>query len=503
MTDFNEIPHTEKSRQALKPTLGPTENKLDMSIKLLGIISGLTNVLIRSENLRQAGDEILETLAQGLDDIDRCALFLYDAASERLKLLAAKGEAEIFEEIVGSGDRPLVGKPRQGDDNRGFDDNAPFFWEKNSTKAEIPLPDHDLATLKSLACLPLTLSGRRMGVLYLSFSKAKPLALSIRQGLPLLGTVVANVLQTFLLKEELKNKTRVLQSQIREREKELLKRIQAETKFKQTQEQLIQLKKMEAVGTLAGGIAHDFNNILQSITGYTELLLSNKDAEHPDCKFLQDIDNAAGRAAELVRQLMTFGRQMEIAPKTIDLKELIDQVGCLLKKDSAEAVTIDIQRPENLWAVTADPAQLKRALINLGVNALEAISKSGAIQIEAENFQAIENDYALHGKLKPGYYIRIKVADNGRGISRERLPLIFDPFYTTKNLGQGPGLGLSVVYSIVKYHNGHVVCRSEVGVGTTFEIILPANPELPQEPQVKSTKKSDFAGRESILLVDD
>ena len=271
--------------------------------------------------------------------------------------------------------------------------------------------------------------------------------------------------------------------------------------------QLHQAQKMEALGALAGGIAHDFNNLLAAIIGFTELAL--EDATEGACspRQLDPILKAANRAKELVTQILTFSRKMEPELKPVNLNTVIVETEKMLERTIPRMIDIDFRPDEDLWLINADPSQMAQVLMNLGGNAGDAMPEGGRLVIQTENITLTELDDRPTGVM-PGDYVLLTVSDTGHGIPREALPHIFDPFFTQKEVGRGTGLGLSMVYGIVKNHDGYVICASEPGRGAAFKVFLPAHHppvSLADAGEAEPERRADKAigGRETILLVDD
>ncbi len=275
------------------------------------------------------------------------------------------------------------------------------------------------------------------------------------------------------------------------------------TEQKVLQDQLRQAQKLEAVGRLAGGVAHDFNNMLQTILGYTELLLAETDASGHVHEQLLEIRGAGRRSAALTRQLLAFARKQTIAPKVLDLN---DTIGCMLKmlqRLIGEDIDLRWHPDADLGSVEMDPAQVDQVLANLAVNARDAIGGVGTLTIETHNVE-IDAHYAdRHAEVDPGRYVMLAVSDDGSGMDAETLDNIFEPFFTTKSATEGTGLGLATVYGIAKQNRGFVHVYSEPGQGTTFRIYLPrcdrraeaapATPEISELPR----------GTETVLVVED
>jgi len=259
---------------------------------------------------------------------------------------------------------------------------------------------------------------------------------------------------------------------------------------------------MEAIETLAGGVAHDFNNLLQVILGYSELLLVEKPDEDHDSADLKKINQAARSGAELVRSLLTFSRKVEPRLVPISLNRQIGYVERLLGRTLPKMIDIRLDLAEDLDRVNADPAQMEQILMNMAVNARDAMSDGGTLTVSTRNVTLEEEYCRLHADTRPGDYVLLTVADTGKGMDRKTLEHIFEPFFTTKELGRGTGLGLAMVYGIVKQHGGHVTCYSEDGRGTVFSIYLPV---ISAEPETTTDllEEAPPRGTETILLVDD
>jgi PAS domain S-box-containing protein len=268
------------------------------------------------------------------------------------------------------------------------------------------------------------------------------------------------------------------------------------------QRQLLQAQKMEAIGTLAGGIAHDFNNLLQITLGYSELLLTEKNDKDPDYSDLKKINNAAKSGAELVRSLLTFSRKVESELTPLNLNRQVKQLEALLERTIPKMIDIRLQLGEGLQRVNADPTQIEQILMNLAVNARDAMPDGGTLTIGTRDVELDQEYCQFHANVEPGEYVLLSVSDTGHGMDKQTLEHIFEPFYTTKELGRGTGLGLATVYGIVKQHGGHVTCYSEVGRGSTFNLYLPAISGTTETDLEKSMEMPAF-GTETVLLVDD
>jgi two-component system cell cycle sensor histidine kinase/response regulator CckA len=262
---------------------------------------------------------------------------------------------------------------------------------------------------------------------------------------------------------------------------------------------------MQAVGQLAGGVAHDFNNLLTVIIGNCEFLLMRHPAADPSFKEINEVHQNALRAAALVGQLLAFSRKQTMQPKLLALPEVVGELAQMLRRLLGESVTLDVDRAGDLWPVHADEAQLSNALINLAVNARDAMPGGGTLTIHLAN-ETVGNAAALGTAIMPaGDYVRIDVSDTGVGMSKEIQSKIFDPFFTTKPVGQGTGLGLATVYGIVKQSGGFITVESEVGRGTSFKIYLPRHRALAGQAPAEAAAPTprDVTGQDTILLVED
>jgi PAS domain S-box-containing protein len=274
------------------------------------------------------------------------------------------------------------------------------------------------------------------------------------------------------------------------------------TKEVSLQKQLFQAQKMEAIGTLAGGIAHDFNNLLQVTLGYSDLLLTEKSKADKDYADLQKINQSARSGADLVRRLLTLSRKVEPNPVPMNLNHQVLHTEKLLRRTIPRMIDIRLELADDLARINADPAQIEQIIMNLSVNARDAMGEEGTLTIRTENADLDAEYYRARAEAEPGDYVLLSVTDTGSGIEAETQQHIFEPFYTTKGIGKGTGLGLAMVYGIVKQHGGHITCSSKVGKGTTFKVYLPSlSTEI--EEVAESLAEMPPLGTETALVVDD
>jgi two-component system cell cycle sensor histidine kinase/response regulator CckA len=280
------------------------------------------------------------------------------------------------------------------------------------------------------------------------------------------------------------------------------------TDLRLIQEQLAQSQKMNAVGQLAGGVAHDFNNVLQAIIGYSDLLLANHRPTDPSFQDIMQIKQNANRAASLVRQLLAFSRRQTLRPEVLNLVDRLSDLSMLLRRLLGERVELDVSHARDLWAVKADVNQFEQVVVNLAVNARDAMPNGGRVVIRTRNLTGPEAARVNVSGMPPADYVVIEVADTGTGMSPEVKEKIFEPFFTTKEVGKGTGLGLSTVFGIVRQSGGFIDVETAPGQGTTFRIYLPRHVPTAEDieeakPEAARKPATDLTGQGTILLVED
>ncbi len=287
-------------------------------------------------------------------------------------------------------------------------------------------------------------------------------------------------------------------------EREAAERREAQAALRKSEEQLRQSQKMEAIGRLAGGVAHDFNNMLTAILGHSQLMRMRMSREEPGYRDTEEIELAANRAGSLTRQLLAFSRQQVLEPRVLDLNALISEMDRMLRRIIGADIDILTAPGPSLGLVKADPGQLEQVLLNLVINARDAMPEGGKITIETANVDLDEAYARGHSGVRAGPYVLLAVSDTGHGIDPETRSRIFEPFFTTKGVGKGTGLGLSTVYGIAQQSGGHVYVYSDVGRGATFKVYLPmvSDSVVKILPLVKANVAVS-RGTETVLVVED
>jgi PAS domain S-box-containing protein len=427
--------------------------------------------------------ELREVLALILQELQR--IIPYDSASvqevrgEHMQIIGGHG-FKNFDEILGT--RFALDDPGTGNPNREVMqkrvtvvvDDAParypaFGWDA-----------HAMTPIRSWMGVPLVFGDRLIGMITLD--KREP-GFYNESHVP--------VAESFAAQAAIAMEHARLYAAARQ-ELDERKRIEAE---------LRQAQKMEAVGRLAGGIAHDFNNLLGVILGYTELASLRIGADSPAQSKLEQVRKAAERAAALTGQLLAFSRKQVLVPEVLDLASVVTEMSTMLHRVIGEDTTLVPVLHEGLGAVRADRSQISQAILNLVVNARDAMPRGGRLVIEARNVDVSKEDAEAHRDVTPGAYVVLSVSDTGVGMGQEVLSHVFEPFFTTKEQGKGTGLGLAMVYGLLQQSGGHVTVESEVDRGTTFRLYLPRVDAT--APAAAAPADAPRGGAETILLVED
>ncbi len=531
-----------RQNQTLAQAMASMGIRLESSIKMLSAIAGLTCIPTKDVTFRDAAEEVLEILVREMGNIGNCSLLVYRQDQRLLTLLAARGPVDLLEGPRKDYNKDLSFHPGEGVAGKVYVENEPCFWERGGGEDDLLERKPELGNPEALACLPLSTSRGRLGVLNISFDSKITFDFHRKRDLMILSGVVANVLQSTLLKVEveelagsLRDKISECETEIARRKKyeeelssarnelearvearteelrtaneslrqEILERQRSEDERRRLETQLQLSQKMEAIGTLAGGIAHDFNNILFPIIGYTELAMEDIDSEKITYTNLQEVLKAAERARDLVQQILTFSRQGERKRTPVRIQAVVKETLRLLRSTFPSTIQLRTAIRDDCGPVFADATQVQQVVMNLGTNAYHAMrEQGGTLSVALEMFDIHS---PLEGQAKglvEGKYVVLDVSDTGPGIDESHLDRIFDPFFTTKAPGEGTGMGLAVVHGIVKRYGGQVAVETKPGEGTRFRVFFPmVDAEVGREEENGPTTLPH--GSERILIVDD
>jgi signal transduction histidine kinase len=306
----------------------------------------------------------------------------------------------------------------------------------------------------------------------------------------------------YIMKRNLARLVPAIERELRDAQTRVARKA-AETALRQSEEQLRQVQKIEAMGRLAAGVAHDFNNILTAITGHSELLLRQLDAGDPRRKNAEQIEKAAYRAAGLTRQLLIFSRKQVIEPRVLDLNAVILDIKKMLRRLIGEDIEFCTSLDPAAGHIKADPGQIEQVIMNLAVNARDAMPTGGKLTVATANTALDKNCLKNFPDMDAGNYVMLAVTDTGTGMSEEVKAHLFEPFFTTKPSGKGTGLGLATCFGIVKQNTGHINVQSELGSGTTFKIYFPQVQSALEPLRVRNRPAAVAGGNETVLLVED
>ena len=470
-----DITERKRSEEALKKSEGEAKRLAQENAIMAEIGRIISSTLNIEEVYERFAEEFLHVMP-----FDRVSINTMNPDSNSITIAYAFGmevgdlqqgtfvtmEGPFYEDIIKRRLSVLI----QTEDENGLAERYPNFLQ------------HFQAGIRSIIAVPLISKDQVIGILHIQSLKPNAytelnLRLAERVGNEIAGAI-ANA-QLFAERKQAEEGKAVLQEQLR------------------------QSQKMESIGQLAGGVAHDFNNILTVIHGYSELVINSLEPANPLRDDIKEIKAAAERASGLTRQLLAFSRKQVLQPKVIDLNSLVANMMKMLRRMIGEGIHLNTLLAEDLGTVKADPGQIEQVILNLAVNAKDAMPNGGELTVETVNVE-LDQDYAnLHLSVVPGPYVMLSVSDTGVGMTPEVRERILEPFFTTKEKGKGTGLGLSTVYGIVKQSGGNIWIYSEPGQGSTFKIYLPRIEEeiISYQPSVVSPKTEH--GSETILLVED
>ncbi len=479
--------------QALAPIETPGADGRALRLGIEAVPIGEHAIALLIEPRPEPAEELKDPAALGafLDSIIEhmpAMVFLKDAEHLRFQRFNRAGEV-----LLGLRREDMLGK---SDHDFFSPEQANFFVEK----------DRAVLREKGLTDIPVEPINTPHGVRYLHTRKI-PLLDARGEPTHLLGISI-DITERKQAEEVLRSSHGLLEQRVAERTVELRAEIderrRAQEALAQTAEQLRQAQKMEAIGRLAGGVAHDFNNMLSVVLSYCELLLLKLETDDVKRIWVEEVQRAGQRASALTKQLLAFSRQQVLEPRVLDLDTIVAGLRGMLDRLLGEDITLATRPAGSLRRVKADPGQIEQVLMNLVVNARDAMPTGGELTVETANVIVDAEFAAHHPGLKPAAYVRLAVSDTGVGMDRETRARAFDPFFTTKEKGQGTGLGLSTALGIVQQSGGSIRILSEPGHGATFEVYLPATDEPdPARVAVSADPPANVSGSETILLVED
>ncbi len=428
----------------------------------------LSGTLDLKDTLRTCVDEIISNSHR-----DSGGIYLVDQKSGDFNLLYSKGLGADFISVTSSfpADSPSAKLVMKG--KSIFSDYS---------QLDVPMDDiRKTEGLHSVAVVPIQFQRKTIACLNLASHSLEVVSPTERILIECMATQIGSYI-------------------VRAREHD--QRLAAESEKSKIEDQYRQSQKMEAVGRLAGGVAHDFNNILCAIIGNTQLALESISQGDPLRDLIEEISKAADQASGLTRQLLAFSRKQLIAPKVINLGKLIENMQSVLKRLIGEDIIIQFVQDKDLWRIKADQVQMEQILLNLAINAKDAMPQGGELIIEISNVVLDEEYSSCHANIFPGEYVMLTVSDTGNGMSAEVKEKVFEPFFTTKEMGRGSGLGLATVFGIVEQNNGKIQVYSEEKIGSSFKIYLPRVREKEQElirPKIHDLQ----VGNETVMVVED
>jgi two-component system cell cycle sensor histidine kinase/response regulator CckA len=443
------------------------EEVLAERLKLLALTADVGDTVNHTENLSRILQRCAELMVQHLD-VALARVWTLNPARNILELQASAG---MDTQLDGPGGRVPVGELKIG---RIAQERKSYIT--NQVIGDPRVVDQDWAKengMIAFAGYPLMIEDRLIGVMAM-FSKR-----ALSEAVVTAMETVANGLALGI------------------------QRKQADQALRATQEQLLQSQKMEAVGQLAGGVAHDFNNLLTIIKSYCEIILDSMDSTTPFREEVKQIRDAGDRAAALTRQLLAFSRKQILEPRLVDVNILLAELKKMLDRLLGDDIELAIHPGNYVGQILVDPGQIEQVIINLAVNARDAMPQGGTLTIETNSIALASGDKRLEADIAPGNYTMITVTDTGCGIENGILARIFEPFFTTKGIGKGTGLGLATVHGIIRQSGGQVTVSSELGVGTVFQIYLPQQSVQKQSASPEVAAARSLRGSETILLVED
>ena len=530
-----ELKRAVEQRNTFAQGLAKILQHFEEKVRELSVIRRIGESLKYTRDVRKVFEMIIDTIIADTN-AENCSLMLLNRETGELTVKAARGQSDAAGSYFHTADRNgrtfrlgegIAGWVAQHGEALSIPDISsgtviPFYPELD----EQGIPVSDLSrnpqfasasnvppSIGSLLCLPLVIDKEVVGVVNLSHPRPHAFSPVDQRMMTIITDQVAialNSVQIFddvhhlnlVLEEEVHKATEGLQRANQELQGEIGERKRAEEILKTQTEQLVHAQKMEAVGTLAGGIAHDFNNLLTQVIGFAELALLEPDGSPRWREYVAKLPENAQRAAKLIAQLLTFSRQAATEPQPLHLLNLVKETVKILERTVPESITLRVKVSPEVAQVNADPTQMQQVILNLCINASHAMPDGGELIVGLANATLDEAHCRHYAYGRPGDYVCLSVRDTGTGMPPEVQKRIFEPFYTTKGVGEGTGLGLAMVYGIVKSHEGHIDVSSEAGKGSEFRVYLPAM-KVGATPVVAPEKESLVGGTETLLLVED
>lgn len=477
----------------LQRALQETTITLQEKIIELSVINRISACLEHIHDLQVLCEKVVTIIAEETV-AENCSIMLLDDEQARLYLLAANDQMDkrylLDSNAIGDKGRRLYSfRMGEGVAGTALNEGQTIYVPDTAASEFFTEVDSSRIKVRSLLAIPLVVNEKAVGVINLSHPDINAFTDNDVRITQMVASFIAAVINNALLYNELSLKNNYLEKTLGE--------------LSAAQADLLQAQKMESLGTLAGGIAHDFNNILVGILGYASLLKNLVAQDAKFYKYIDIIETSASRGAQLTQQLLLFARSKKTAFEPINLNTVIKEVLALFSTGVDKKITIEKTLAPDIGMVDCDSGQMHQALLNIVINARDAISENGKITITSGNVYVEDTSSPSLQGLVPGNYVLVSIADNGQGMDKETVAKIFDPFFTTKEKGKGTGLGLSMVYDIIKKHQGAIEVNSEIGKGATFNIYLPYSSAQKTPSRPLEDKDDHPQGHETLLLVDD
>jgi len=496
MKKMQEVESLRLQNAHLQRALQETTITLQEKIIELSVINRISACLEHIHALQSLSAKVVTIIAEETV-AENCSIMLLDNEQARLYLLAANDQMDkrylLDSNAIGDKEKRLYSfSVGEGVAGTALKEGKTIYVPDTAASGFFTEVDSSRIKVRSLLTIPLVVNEKAMGVINLSHPDINAFTDNDVRIMQMVANFIAAVINNALLHNELSLKNNYLEKTLEE-----LSAAQAE---------LLQAQKMESLGIMAGGIAHDFNNILVGILGYASLLKNFVAQDAKLYKYIDTIESSASRGAQLTQQLLLFARSKKTALEPANFNIIIREVLALFSTGVDKKITIEKNLAPDIGMVDCDSGQMHQALLNIVINARDAVSENGKITITSGNVYVEDTSSPSLQGLVSGNYVLVSIADNGQGMDKETVAKIFDPFFTTKEKGKGTGLGLSMVYNIIKKHRGAIEVTSEIGKGATFNIYLPHSSaqKTTGSPLEPLQDKADHPqGHETLLLVDD